>query len=122
MTNTVFEKLPDFEALFENKDKLTLTLNKNTTFAGYKPADIWELTYYEYQPGNYGDEEPTPGVHHFMCCNTEYFPGDKEDLAIQIFGYRAMSGNPSKESGKGFQLNSFLESDGTCNAVHWTRK
>lgn len=102
---------PGFWCEYKNKNQLTLTL-KDCKFYGFKQAKVWELTFGEYCEGSYGsDVAPTEGECHYMCMDTEYFPEDKSDLAVQVFGYRAMSAEPWKATDKGFALDSFLEKD-----------
>lgn len=85
------------EAVFDNGDKLILTLKEGTTFVGHKPATLYELFYAEYAGG------------HYNVYQTEYFPKTEFGSANSAFNIRLSSNNPMNESDQGFHLDSILE-------------
>lgn len=82
------------EFTFQNGDQLALD-RELTHFAGHEPAVLWVLTYGERVEGRYGETEFTPGEHHFMTTNTEYFAQDQGLVAIRAFNQRVRSYSPA---------------------------
>lgn len=107
MTNQV----QSLKAEFKNGDLLVLSL-KESTFAGYKPALLWELFYCERISGNHenvSDDEPVhPDPHFFNVHQTEYFPEIAVSAAKSAFNKRLTCSNPRNESDMGFSLNEIL--------------
>lgn len=101
------------EAVFENGDKLILTLREGTKFAGHKPATLYELFYSERVEGNHesvSDDEPISEDPHFYYVHqTEYFPKTEFGKAMSAFNTRLTCNNPRNESDQGFNLNQLLE-------------
>ncbi len=85
------------EAVFNNGDKLILTLKEGTKFAGHNPATLYELFYAEYVDG------------HYNVYQTEYFPKTEFGKASQAFNTRLTCSNPMNESEQGYPLNVLLE-------------
>jgi len=90
-----------------NGDKLTLDRDLCHLY-GKPPAVVWSLTYGERVEGNYGEDEPTPGVYHFMATSTEYFASHHGMVAIQAFNQRVNSDRPGAHSGLGRPLSELL--------------
>jgi hypothetical protein len=92
---------------FKNGDLLVLVL-KESTFAGYKPALLWELSYNEKCEGiaDWQDGEPT--APYFVAHQTEYFPEISSSVARSAFNTRLSCSNPRNESDMGFCLNEIL--------------
>ena len=101
-------KIKEIQTTFTNGDVLTLSLRENSTFAGYEPIDLYELTYGELssRPNSKSSYKEDPS--YYNACNTEYFPVSMEALAMQAFTTRMNCSNPVLESDLGLSLDSFL--------------
>ena len=101
-------KVKDITVTFENGDVLTLSL-RESTFAGFKPAKLFELIYgerhmRETSPSSY-KEDPS----YFETIQTEYFPATEFSSALSAFNKRLTCSNPKNESDMGWDLNKILE-------------
>lgn len=103
MTN----QIQTLRADFKNGDLLVLSL-KESTFAGYKPALLWELSYYEKNKSVSERQDCEPGTFYFTAHQTEYFPEIAVSSAKSAFNTRLSSSNPRNESDMGFSLNDIL--------------
>ena len=100
--------ITSIEATFKNGDKLILSLVPST-FAGYKPATLYELTYGEKieDPVDWQNKGSTGS--YFNAIQTEYFPETEFGKALSAFNKRLTCSNPKHESDMGWDLNKILE-------------
>ena len=102
------KQIKEIAATFDNGDMLLLQL-KESTFAGYKPALLWELSYGELCQGESIWLEGEPGPSYYNAHQTEYFPASMYDTAKSAFNTRLTCSNPMHESDMGFSLDRMLE-------------
>lgn len=101
-------KIKEITATFENGDMLTLSL-KDSTFAGFKTAKLFELTYGEKCEGLDDWQYGECGKSYFEAHQTEYFPATDFGNALSAFNKRLTCSNPMHESDMGWDLNKILE-------------
>lgn len=102
------KQIKDITATFENGDVLVLSL-KESTFAGYKPAVLWELFYGEKINDAIEQHDKGSIGSCFNTHQTEYFPASMYDTAKAAFNKRLTCSNPMHESDTGFSLERMLE-------------
>lgn len=113
-TMSIVEKatvvVTEMKTTFSSGDSLILTYH-NVKFYGYKEGYLYEVKYLERQEGKYGEDLPTPGEHHFMVSNTEYYPALNRDEAIKAFVERSI-GLTENRTTKSHHLYECLEKEG----------
>lgn len=102
--------ITEMKTTFSSGDSLILTYH-NVKFYGYKEGYLYEVKYLERQEGKYGEDLPTPGEHHFMVSNTEYYPALFQDEAIKAFLERS-TGLIETRTTKSHHLDDCLEKEG----------
>ena len=100
-------KTTDIIATFENGDVLILSL-KESTFAGFKPAKLFELAYGELIKDPVDWENKGSNGSYFNAIQTEYFPATEFGSALSAFNKRLTCSNPMNESDMGWDLDKIL--------------
>lgn len=100
----MLDQVEEITATFKNGNQLILCL-KESTFAGHKPALLWELFYAEkvFESPNWQNNGSAES--HFDAVQTEYFPASMLDTASVAFNKRLSSIDPTRVSGMGFPLD-----------------
>lgn len=101
-------KVKEITATFSNGDVLTLSL-KDSTFAGFKPAKLFELIYGEKIEDPVDWENKGSTGSYFDAHQTEYFPVTEFGSALSAFNKRLTCSNPKNESDMGWDLDKILE-------------
>lgn len=107
-------KIKHIEAVFDNGDKLILTL-KQVKFFGYTGNTLYELFYAERVEGRHDDDLIgdilNDGDHYFNVHQTEYFPETQFDKALYAFNTRLECIDPTSATEQGFSIDDILEKE-----------
>lgn len=83
---------------YTNKNKLILKLSRQTKFFGFKPGDVLELSYCEFQMGEDENGFADSSKSSYVCTQTQFFPINKLREAIGAFHERLNSPEPWRYS------------------------
>jgi hypothetical protein len=97
-------------ATLENGDQVRAFIN-SVDFHGYKPVDLWQLSYNERVEEPFTDADGVVHPFHYVANNTEYFPVEDFGLVYTAFGVRLGSVNPVNASGHAVPFDSFMVKD-----------
>lgn len=93
ISHNALEKYSAIFYEFENKDQLLISLKWGHFVFGW--TKYIEVTYAEYQAGNYGDYgDNDQDTHHYLTCGSEYFHSNDITEALSTFTKRLTSAIP----------------------------